>query len=194
MEEELWRDIPGFEGIYEASNMGRIRSAEGKTTYSKRHGTRHWQQRIIKPKVEKRMRGAKHDERVELWKDGEHHTYLVARLVAMTWCTDYFSKLTVNHINGDTMDNRAENLEWLTIGDNVREGFKTGLFKNNQKPIRLTDDDGNYKDFASMSEASRFLGRPNGYVSNMVKAFGNKLPCGYTVTLLERDEPPSLTH
>lgn len=43
---ENWKAIPGFEGIYEASNEGRIRSAEGKTTHSDLRGVVHWKQRI----------------------------------------------------------------------------------------------------------------------------------------------------
>ena len=44
---EMWKDIPNYEGIYQASTFGRIRTCEGKTTYTKRHGIRHWKQRIL---------------------------------------------------------------------------------------------------------------------------------------------------
>lgn len=54
----------------------------------------------------------------------------MARLVAMTWCEGYKEGLTVNHINGNPMDNRAENLEWITRAENIRHGFKVGLYKN----------------------------------------------------------------
>ena len=47
---ERWQSIPYYEAEYEASNLGRIRTKEGKTTFTQRHGVRHWQQRILKPK------------------------------------------------------------------------------------------------------------------------------------------------
>lgn len=51
--EELWKDIPGYEGLYQASNLGRIRSAPGKTTSSARYKVRVWKVRIIKAKTER---------------------------------------------------------------------------------------------------------------------------------------------
>ena len=126
---EEWRAIPGYEGLYEASNLGRIRTAFGKTTASARFPVRVWKQRVLKPKVQTRSSGRK-DERVSLWKNGEENTLLVARLVAMSFLPLPEEKLTVNHINGNSMDNRVENLEWCTIGDNIRHAFETGLQKN----------------------------------------------------------------
>ena len=63
--EEIWKAIPNYEGIYEASSFGRIRTCEGKTTFTKRHGIRHWKQRILKPKGETYATGY----RVSLWKN-----------------------------------------------------------------------------------------------------------------------------
>ncbi len=126
---EGWRDIPGYETLYQASKLGEIRTCEGKTTSSARFAKRVWKQRVLKQKHSTNRYG-RSDARVSLWKDGKEKTWLVARLVAMTWCEGYKEGLTVNHINGNTIDNRAENLEWITRSENIRHAFNTGLYKN----------------------------------------------------------------
>lgn len=164
---EQWKPIPGFEGIYEASNLGRIRTAYGKTTSNSRYPVRVWKQRVLKPKVQTREDGRK-DQRVSLWKDGVETTHLVARLVAMSFLSPPLEKLTVNHINGNPMDNRAENLEWATLSENIRHGFETGLYKSAEKAVVLTNDNGDEIQFKSMAEASRYLNRNTGYVSGQI--------------------------
>lgn len=163
---EKWRDIPGYEGIYQVSNMGRIRTCEGKTTYTERHGIRHWKQRIIKQKLCKNRYGRK-DARVSLWKDGKEKTWLVSRLVGVAWCAGYSGGMTINHINGNSLDNRAKNLEWLSIRDNIRHAFSNNLMPC-QTPVFLVCQD-NVSEFCSMAKASRFLGRNAGYVSGQIK-------------------------
>lgn len=106
---------------------------------------------------------------MSLWKDGMQKDWLVARLIAMAWHGVPKDGMTVNHINGDPLDNRAENLEWCSLADNIRHGFYTGLYDSNSKPITLVDTNENEISFYSYAEASRFLGRQNGYVSNMVQ-------------------------
>ena len=124
---EEWKDIPGYEGLYQASTLGRIRTCEGKVTSSSRFPRRVWKQRVMKQKVSKNSKG-RYDCRVELWNGKKHRTWLVSRLVAAAWCDGYREGWTVNHINGDPMDNRAENLEWLSLRDNIRHGFANGLY------------------------------------------------------------------
>lgn len=178
---ERWKDIPGYEGIYEASNCGRIRTAKGKTTFSKLHGIRHWEQRVLKQKYESRKGGEKKDARVMLWKDGKESTYLVSRLVAMTWCDGSQRELTVNHIDGNPTNNRAENLEWVTRAENIRHGFETGLFP--QKCVTVTDANGGVFEFQSMASASRYLGRNDGYVSGLIAKGKTKTPQGYSISV-----------
>ena len=137
---EEWKEIPGYEGLYEASNMGEIRSCEGKTTSNARNVRRVWKQRIIKQKLSKGSKG-RSDFRVELWKDGKHSTLLVSRLIALAWCEGYQEGWTVNHKNGITTDNRADNLEWLSHGDNIRHGFANGFY-----PQARPDGDYSYQD------------------------------------------------
>lgn len=163
---EEWKDIPGYEGIYEASTLGRIRSNANKVTSNSRYSVRRWKQRIIKQKFQKRCTGKK-DARVCLWKDGKEKTFLVARLIAMTWCDNYKNGMTVNHIDGNPENNRAENLEWMTLGENIRHGFDTGLYP--QHSCVIIESDGTERHFRSYAEASRYLGKANGFVSELFK-------------------------
>lgn len=157
---EVWKDIPGYEGLYQASTLGRIRTAEGKTTSSKRFKQRRWKSRVMKGRGENKITGY----RVGLWKDGEHKDYLVCRLVALTFLGEPQEGYTVNHIDGDRHNNKIENLEWLSLGDNIRHGFDTGLYNAMCKPVNLIGPDGCFE-FRSCAEASRFLSRNESYVS-----------------------------
>lgn len=159
-ENEIWKDIPDYEGLYEASSFGRIRTKEGKTTFTQRHGIRHWKSRIMKGRGDNYTTG----KRVGLWKDGKCKDWLVARLVAITFLGKPKKNAnTVNHINGNRLDNRIENLEWLSIGDNVRHAFENDLVPT-QKKVRLYNEECELN-FRSMSVAGQHIGRNHGYIS-----------------------------
>lgn len=164
---EEWRDIPGYEGIYEASNQGRIRTKAGKITRSAIFPKRVWKQRILKQKKHPNKKG-RIDARVCLWKNGEEKTWLVSRLIALTWCEGYAPDMTVNHKDGDHLNNDASNLEWISLKENIRQGFKDGLYASKMKPVTLYRNGYEYR-FSSLSETSRFLGRCHGYVHYCIK-------------------------
>lgn len=164
---EKWLDIPGYETLYQASDAGRIRTCEGKTTSNARFAKRVWKQRILKQKLVTNKRG-RTDARVSLWKDCHEQTWLVSQLIALTWCKGYAPELTVNHIDGNPLNNAASNLEWTTRADNIRKGFQTGLYRKNQHLALLQNGD-KILVFSSFSAASRYIGHCSGYVSNCIK-------------------------
>ena len=161
---EIWKDIPQYEGIYQASNFGKIRTVEGKTTFTKKHGVRHWKSRELKGRGDNYTTG----KRVSLWKDGKPKEFLVARLVAITFLGDPPQSYTVNHKDGNRLNNRLDNLEWLSLEDNIRHGFNTGLYRKNQKSIGLKTR-GKLIKFNSMAHLDAFLERGHGYTSGRIK-------------------------
>ncbi len=167
MEKEIWKDVADYEGLYQVSNFGRIRTCEDKTTYTKRHGIRHWKQRVLKPKICKASKSKfRYDARVDLWKDGKHKTFLVARLVAITFLGN--SNLTVNHKDGNSLNNNVENLEWCSLGENIRKGFDIGLYP--QIKVSLINKITNEQYiFRSMSLASSFIQKSSSYISSCIK-------------------------
>lgn len=158
----------GYEG-YQASNLGRIRT-HNKMTHTKRHGIRYWEDRILKFKPsttskQKQKQGIGY--RVDLWKNGKPKTLLVARLIATTFLENLIdTKMTVNHKDGNRLNNNIKNLEWLSRADNIKYGFKNGQYK--QQGIILYNKE-EKKHFRSLSLASQFIGRSNSYISNKIK-------------------------
>ena len=97
---EIWKKIPGYEGLYWVSSMGRVRNAKGV--------------------VKRLQQDEKGYPRLNLCKRGKVKCFRVHRLVAMAFLTGSREHLEVDHINRDRSDNRAENLRWVTHTENMR--------------------------------------------------------------------------
>lgn len=134
---EVWKDIPGFEGIYQASNHGRI------WIYPRTipHNTRKGYTRTLPSKIKLSHYDKKGYELIILSKDGIDKNHLVHRLVALTFLGPDNGQ-TVNHKDGNKSNNMLENLEYMTINDNLKHAIRTGLMTNHKrtKPCIFSDE------------------------------------------------------
>ena len=116
---EVWKDIEGYEGKYQVSNLGRVKSLRDS------HGK--YRELIMTGRNES------HGYlKVSLYKNGKAKGIKIHRLVAITFIPNPKNKTDINHINGIKSDNRVENLEWCTKGENLKHAYDIGLKK---KPI-----------------------------------------------------------
>lgn len=123
---EEWKDIPGLEGQYQASNLGRIRSLDRviKRSESKRRGEHYAK---LKGKVLTQVVGVQGYMLVPLGK--KRSAVRVHRLVAMAFIPNPHDKPFINHIDGDVSNNCVENLEWCTNQENQLHASRVLLHK-----------------------------------------------------------------
>jgi len=122
---EEWRDIPNYEGLYQISDLGRVRSLE-RRVLSKEGRTRLVRARFLKPN--KTPNGYL---KVVLAKEGSRYTVLVHHLVGMVFM-DYEPKgqdLVLDHKDADKLNNRKTNLQTIPNRDNVIKGTSRGVSK-----------------------------------------------------------------
>jgi hypothetical protein len=171
---ENWKDVVGYEGLYQVSNLGRVRSHENKVTYSEIHGVRKWKQRILKQNLT--VNGFK----VDLYKDKKRKSMHVHRLVAEVFIDNPNNEPQVNHIDGNRLNNHIENLEWCNSKYNINHAFDNGLTSSNENVILINLETNEMFCFRSKTKASMFLGKNSNYVSNNLKK-GRNILCGYEV-------------
>lgn len=122
IQEEIWKDVVGYEGIYQVSNFGNVKSLD---CYFKQNNQ--WGQHIHKHKgrVLKPVPTWNGRLRVDL----RGKLYQVHRLVAMHFIQNEDAKKEVNHIDGNPANNCVSNLEWITHSENLIHAHKNGLIK-----------------------------------------------------------------
>lgn len=127
---EVWKDIRGYEGLYQISNIGRVKSLARRTSCKGVLGdgdTREVPEKVLRCNTVNGYRYA------SLSKDGHAKVFRVHRLVAFAFIGDPPSpEYQVNHKDGNKTNNTVENLEWVTPRDNTLHARRTGLIAEHQ--------------------------------------------------------------
>jgi glucan-binding YG repeat protein len=119
---EQWKDIPGYEGYYQISSKGKVRSLDRVLSEDSMGRSNRVKGRPMKIRLDKKGYCT-----VGVSKDSVKKHLKVHRLVAQAFISNPHNKPQVNHINGDKTDNRVENLEWCTQRENNIHALKEGL-------------------------------------------------------------------
>ena len=167
---EIFRDIEGYDGLYQVSNLGNIKS------YHK-----YKEGKILRPAIHWKGYG------IVVLTGNIRKNCWVHRLVAKAFIPNPENKKEVNHINGIKNDNQLENLEWATSSENMKHAFRTGLAKERKGKdnvlsipvIQLTLDGEFVANYAGAKEAARQIGAQQSGISKccngvMKKSFGYK--------------------
>lgn len=125
---EEWRDIEGYEGIYQISDCGRVKSLERMVPWGK--GIRHIKERYLRPDIKKNGYLFYHLHPG----DGTENSEYAHRLVAQAFITNPFHKKDVNHIDGNKLNNCVDNLEWATRSENQIHAYNV-LKRTREHPI-----------------------------------------------------------
>ena len=161
--EEIWKDIEGYEGIYQVSNLGRVRPQNRDIVFKKGN-----KNRVVGDSMRASYDGGGYQS-IVLWNDITHKTIHIHRLVAEAFLEPPPSpNMEVNHKDGNKCNNCIENLEWVTHAENMKHAFENLRFKR-WKKCTLICADGSKKDFKSFAEAERFLGRKHPYIHDCLR-------------------------
>ena len=179
MTQEIWKSIRNFEGLYEASNYGRIRSLDRKVRSGNRFNA-NIDSAVKKGKILKQVDIGSGYLQVCLRNNNKNHSLYVHRLVWEAFNGPIPEGMQVNHINEDKSDNRLENLNLMSLVDNCNWGTRNERISSNQgKRVAMYSLTGDYeKEFHNIQEAMRFL-KKSGPGSNISSACMGKLKTAY---------------
>ena len=159
---EIWKDIKDYEGLYQVSNLGRVK-------------------RITTGRVLKPLKHADGYLMVKLSKNSIVYTKTVHRLVAEAFIPNPEHKSEINHIDENKTNNSLDNLEWMTRKENINHGTRTERMSKTQSiPIIATNiKTGESKEFYGARECARQLGLTHGNITSVLKG-RYKQTGGYT--------------
>ena len=151
---EIWKDIPGYEGLYQVSNLGQVRTLN----YRKSR----------KPKILLCEVDPKGYKRIQLSKGGKGTHYLIHRLVAICFIENPENLPIINHKDEDPSNNRIDNLEWCSIQYN--NNYNRKYINTKSKKVNCFDLQGNLvKTYNSMNEAETQDGFTHGAIAKVCR-------------------------
>lgn len=157
---EVWKPVVGYEGLYEVSSEGRVKSLARQVKASRGNGMRGVPEKLLNHVV-----GTHGYVDVGLWKGNKVKQKRVHILVAEAFIENTFDKPYVNHVNEDKADNRVSNLEWVTAKENTNHGtcIERSRYTNSTSVKGTHEDSGKEVIFMSAMEAER-----NGFKSRLI--------------------------
>jgi hypothetical protein len=173
--EEIWKDIAGYEGKYQVSNLGRVRSLSRISTSRNASGEYQYK---TKEKILRTFTQRGGYQRVSFGKGKDKKAFMVHRLVGMAFVPGYREGLFVNHKDENPHNNRADNLEWVTTAENNIYG---NHIKNSRRYVaveQLTIDGQFIQRFNSIIDAAEATGCRATSIQNCC-AGRYKSSCGY---------------
>lgn len=182
-EEEIWKPIPEYEGLYEVSNKGQVKRLK-KVIIDKIGRTHHKKERILKANPD----GNGYLQVSLFDNESRKKSLKVHRLVAEVFIPSPDGNLEVNHKDEIKTNNCVENLEWMTHKENVNFGTRNERSaKAQSKPVAQYTKDGNLiKTWQSIREASRQLSISSGHISHAAR--GLRKTCdGFIWKYIEND-------
>jgi len=164
---EEWKDIEGYEGLYQVSNLGNVKSL--KRVIVKKNGVSlPIEEKILKPSI------ASHGYRVVvLANKGQLKQMLIHRLVAKAFVDNPNNYKEINHKDGNKLNNNISNLEWCTYTENLVHAYKTNLRKTKKYICVETG-----KEYSSTIEIERLTGIGRQHISQCCKGI-RKTTGGY---------------
>lgn len=118
---EIWKNVPGMEGLYQVSNFGRIKSL-ARTIQRNNKGTLHTKEHFVKG-----SKDTKGYLQLDAKIDGKRVLKFIHRIVAEAFLDNTENLEQVNHKDGNKLNNCVENLEWVTCKDNIHHAWNNGL-------------------------------------------------------------------
>lgn len=169
--EEIWKDVVGYEGRYEVSSFGRIRSV-GRYIERKNGIIIYAKSKILKQQI-KYGKGTLTRYQVNLYDGSNNKMFLVSRIVAKAFIPNPNNLPQVNHIDEDPSNNHVENLEWCTEHYNMTYGTRIErITKSLQKKINVYDLNNNFiTSFESIKEAAKELNCDNSCITKVCKGY-----------------------
>jgi hypothetical protein len=153
---EIWKDIKGYEGLYQVSNFGNVKSLERLVRYE--HSKTRQEFYKKNKEIIKKKSYCKGYCSVSLCKENKSSTKRICRLVAIAFIPNPKNKSQVNHIDVNKRNDNVENLEWNTPAENIRHAFennlmnvKRGVESKKSKKVKCLITDkifGNIKEFS----------------------------------------------
>ncbi len=149
--QEIWKDVIGFEGSYQVSSLGNVKTS------------------LRRPRIKKQSLNKYGYPVTMLYRNNKSKQYKIHRLMAIAFIPNPDRKLQVNHKDGNRSNNLLSNLEWVTHSENVRHGFLMGRKLYNSKPVNQYSKSLEFiRQFESRGKAASEIGTSTSLINSCI--------------------------